>query len=665
MSKEKEMKKGWPANDAENAANEQNDAVLRDAYADVSHVVPKEQDPQGTQGNRFIQDKSLYPEGQTHLESTNRTFVASQNNRQNAHDRGEFPISDIDHDTQETFWWAANTEANDQNELERPLPNLNDFDGKKAMVAWQNSPVKVNTGDPDRALPIVYSDFKQLPVSLGKVPAFKLSRNLYGFLPHDSKLAAQQWHEYQKDIGTADPAKPETWHHAQLNGIIDYMQAAPEEQQEFFHLTGNDPEQFHRNMEEGHKHLQYAANMATNNWLTRDLHKTEVEQINNLMKWEPTPEDYKKAFIMASSGLILSPEFNSAKFMANNYIPTEEDIINATIDYEGDYVAIALAAHRIEVNESNRDILAKLLQIQSFGKSEMNVSSIPRIVKPVFSEYKKVSTAIQKAFKDNKVYPVELDGKHCKGSALMKDTVTNTIWFLKPGSGKPSKAWGVTEEAASASRREVAFNEAAKLFGLSRYIPKSALITLDGQEVAAIEFFTGNFKSIEEIRKDKTVDLRNEFSKYVNNGLLYKWAILDFVLGNPDRHGGNIMIDEYGNLKLIDAGSAFAGPSFNPAKDPKSWVPFYLRVFSARKWKELTPESKMDVLPTLSHEVEDSLAHWLYLVDETKLVELLNKFQINPGPVLDRLLEVKNYSGPKSEFIRKFFTNNLVLGSKQ
>jgi hypothetical protein len=673
---------------AADKANQDNEGVLQDAYGQISNVTSDGQapaDPKKALDNQNFKNKQS---GQTHRESINKLMGAVEANRDTHLASGSHhidyrnepaagtPVADGPEDDPDTdwvdperaYWHGIDNEVNEVDPQNgQPMPD--NWDGKKEIISWQKKPLIVPSVQNNRYLTTTTSgqldpnnsrDFGDLPLRLGPKAAGQLSRNLYSFIPEEGKLGAEKFHQYNSGYSRNGAETPHNWEHNRLSSIIDYLKMPEEEQSEFHNQMGHTPEQaakFDGDMENAFRHLQYASNKATNSWINRDIDSIKKHEVEQLMKWEPTPEDQKRAFVMGVNSIVLTPEYNAARFMAEGYDPNEDDIINATQDYEGDYAAVALACYRIPVNSENRSILDKFLMIQEFGKFEFDVAIMPRMVKPVFKEYAKIAKKIQEGYKDNKIHAVELNGKHCKGAALFKDLSTDTVWFIKPGNGKPSKAWGVQEEKTSASRREVAFNEAAKIFGLERYVPESALVTLDGEEVAILQFFDKEFKSVEDVKKSKELNLQQEFSKFVNNGLLYKWAILDYVLGNPDRHGGNIMIDKFGNLRLIDAGSAFAGPSFNPGKDPRSWVPFYLRVFSGRKWKELTPESKMDVLPRLSHGVEDALAHWVYLISVHKLTELLNKFGINPTPTIDRLMELKNYFGPKSEFIRKFYSN--------
>ena len=112
---------------------------------------------------------------------------------------------------------------------------------------------------------------------------------------------------------------------------------------------------------------------------------------------------------------------------------------------------------------------------------------------------------------------------------------------------------------------------------------------------------------------------------YREQGLVHKWAVLDAVLGNPDRHAANVMIDKDDKvLALIDHGSAFAGPAFDPAHDKNSFVPFYLRAWSPGSFNSLSLKSKLAQMPEVSDQVRDDLRQWLNGIHADHLQSLLH-----------------------------------------
>jgi len=161
------------------------------------------------------------------------------------------------------------------------------------------------------------------------------------------------------------------------------------------------------------------------------------------------------------------------------------------------------------------------------------------------------------------------------------------------------------------------------------------------------------------LRKEQ-FDVSKIFEPLVGNGLLHKLAALDYLLGQTDRHAGNVLSNKYGHFKLIDAGSTFAGKDFDPANDPKSFIPIYLRCFSPRDFRVLTPEERFQIFPKPSNKGDAALTYWLDSIPEGQIVHLLHCYGIQSQPVVDRLNKLKSYVGLKSEFLNKFYAGMPV-----
>lgn len=505
--------------------------------------------------------------------------------------------------------------------------------------------------------------FKRVHDKFGSKARSTLAHNLYNAIPEKQRNSLRDFVSSKYKGGS--PSN-HLWHEEHLANLITYLNHP--KVREVYHkgTEGHwDPKlnaltekgrEFQSHMKGAYRAIQDAAKKVDTHWLKRVKKTHEFGKSEN---WSPTEFENDLALEMLHSFHTDMPEFKAAKFMANQYEPTQEEIDNATSTYEGDHYAIALAAHGLPVNEDNVELLRKIMGIQEMSKSEIDIAAIPRIVKPFNYEAIAVADMVRDAFENATIKPIKLNGKHSSGTAILKNPLADELWLLKPGSGKLSPAMGVREEQANQSRREVAFNTIAKVIGLGKYVPKSALVVLDGQEVAALQFFSSGFKPIEKLRKDPNIKLDEIFKKFVGNGLIYKWAAMDYLLGQSDRHFGNIMMDDGDNIRFIDAGSAFAGRSFNPGKDPKSFIPCYLRAFTTRKFKTLTPVEKNKFMPTLDTEADQALGFWIQNIDEGQIVKILNEYGINPDPVIERLYKMRGYLGSKSEFLRKFYSNLL------
>lgn len=291
------------------------------------------------------------------------------------------------------------------------------------------------------------------------------------------------------------------------------------------------------------------------------------------------------------------------------------------------------------------------------GKSEDFDPKQTTVIQPFNPSDAPGAALAENALKKGRIQPVKLGGKHSAGSSLFFDQVNNITWFLKPGSGGMSRALGISEEKASSSRREVAFNKIAQLIGLQNYVPLSYLIMMDNKEVAMLEFFSGDYENLNKVRAHRSQE--SVFQPYASSGLLHRLAFLDYFLGQIDRHAGNILVDSLNNFKLIDAGSTFAGPSFSPATDPRSFIPVYLRAATSKDFNNLTPIERLNRMPQPTTQGEAALRNWIHNLPEGQVINLLNKYGINPQPVLDRLNRLKSYNGPVYEFLNKFWAGVL------
>lgn len=285
----------------------------------------------------------------------------------------------------------------------------------------------------------------------------------------------------------------------------------------------------------------------------------------------------------------------------------------ATSKYGDNEIKAALFAHGLDPDDESLVMAIEAqLAMERMKKGELNVAVIPRIVQPGQPSAKDCAAAVQKAFAKHLVYEVHLGGKHSSGAAVAYDESRDEFWLLKPGSGKMSPSGGVRDTDVSQTRREVAFSQAAHAMpGLEEFVPVTKLLLLDGMEVACIQVLPQDY-----VPMQKTKDAVKILETYVRSGDLYRWALLDMVLGNPDRHSGNIMLTDSGQAALIDHGSALAGPNFNPSMDPKSFIPAYLRIFKTLDWRTATPEQKLRAFPIPTQDEQELFKTWIQSADE-------------------------------------------------
>jgi hypothetical protein len=270
-----------------------------------------------------------------------------------------------------------------------------------------------------------------------------------------------------------------------------------------------------------------------------------------------------------------------------------------------------------------------------------------------------VAQAVARAFVDRFVFPIRLGGKHSKGSMLARDEQTHTTWLLKPGSGNQSPAAGAQQDPSTMSAREAAWYQVAKAWDLDRWFPRAELLVINGREYAAMKLLPWSFKTMEKHKVRDPGFPRRVLQRFLNDGTIHRWAVLYYVLGEPDGHGQNVMMDEDGEVRFIDHGSAFAGSQFDPANDQDSFVPAFLRAWAPPQFNALPPEEKLRSMPRVNARVAGELQAWILGLQPSELAALLVPYGIDPKPSLERLARLRAAvtGAPADEAINRLWTS--------
>lgn len=305
----------------------------------------------------------------------------------------------------------------------------------------------------------------------------------------------------------------------------------------------------------------------------------------------------------------------------------DRDKIRAAMWQEdGDVEKAALRAAGMDTDEESLESLRAVLKFGLLTKTddikenEEDVAA-PKSVLPGNELATSVAAAVARGFAANDFKVVNLGGKHSTNSALVRDPEADRRYLLKPASGGVGPAAGVKEEAATQARREMAFYHiAADVFKLGDWMPAAELLLLDGREWSAMDMLPLNWRNLDKIKKVDFQRVARVLDGLRGAGILHRWAVLDYVLGNPDRHAGNLMISPEDKLKLIDHGSAFAGPDFDPGNDKSSFIPYYLRYsVSTQNFNAMDPQSQLSHMPVLNEGADADLRKWIHGLDVKRL----------------------------------------------
>jgi hypothetical protein len=383
--------------------------------------------------------------------------------------------------------------------------------------------------------------------------------------------------------------------------------------------------------------------------ILEEINDTQVykaEVLSDVQKTEASPDTSAGvAAAMLGHNANTQQTVAAAFWLAGKQVD-EEKFRSALWQEDGDVEKAALRAAGLDVSEELLAALRSLLAIKSDGlhksgditENQANVQP-PRQVLPGTDTATRVAVAVQRAFKAGDYKLVNLGGKHSSNSAILKDPETGRQYLMKPGSGGVGPAAGVHEEAASQARRESAYSHIAEsIFGMGNFVPSSEMLVLDGKEWAAIDMLPLTFKNLDKVKKKDQQRVGRILNTYRQQGLLHRWAVMDYVLGNPDRHAGNLMVSPDDHLKLIDQGSAFAGPSFNPGADKSSFIPYYLRwTVSTENFNQMDPQRQLSHMPVLNEGADQELRQWIHGLEARHLEAELKRFGMRADACLARL----------------------------
>lgn len=348
----------------------------------------------------------------------------------------------------------------------------------------------------------------------------------------------------------------------------------------------------------------------------------------------------------------LKDYIEAAKFLSGLQAPVL-DFNEALNIGDGSIQTVALVLFGLPDTKENQEALDGVLHLGIHpptpelddSKYQSFLVDVPK-VSPKVAEALNTANEIQKSYEQGLVQDIVLSGKHSAGTKIVEDVDDGHSWLLKPNAGKTSEAAGIDESNASMCAREACFYACSKVFGLSLYLPQTDLIDVGGIEYAAIEMFPKDFQTLEKWREINPNAVEYALEGYRKDGTLFKWACLYFILGEIDGHFNNSLMNNSNEIKLIDHGSSFAGFSFEPGEDPKSFVPFFLRYLVPHGFSKLAQSEKLAKMPLADLEVDLEIVKWLGMIQPYVLESVVKGYGIVPTPMVDRLKMLQRVKGP-------------------
>jgi hypothetical protein len=345
----------------------------------------------------------------------------------------------------------------------------------------------------------------------------------------------------------------------------------------------------------------------------------------------------------------------AARFLVGRKTEVDEDMFRLALAiYDGDYERAALVSVGLSDSEPHLKALRAALELGEFTPEEKSLSKTEptaniTAVDAGAPDCQDTADEVARAVTANLIQPLTLGGKHSKGAMAARDPKTGSVWLLKPGSGKQSPAAGARDDASTQSAREAAFWHVAKLVGLGNYYPRADLLIINHDApVAAMKLLGGSWRSLDERNRQVDGYAKEVLEPYLKRGDVHRIAALDWILGNPDSHGQNVMVHAE-SVAFIDHGSAFAGPNFAPGRDTKSYTPYCLRVFAPSGYSKKKPEERVSGLPVLDRHQDADLKKWLQSIDPASMQEVMERFgigEVAQKAVLARLDDLQGFEGP-------------------
>ncbi len=182
---------------------------------------------------------------------------------------------------------------------------------------------------------------------------------------------------------------------------------------------------------------------------------------------------------------------------------------------------------------------------------------------------------------------------------------------------------------SSAQREALYHNMAHNVFGMGKYVPATAVAEHKGSHYSVME------KIPKAEHYDKSPKHDAILSKMKSNGDIQKLAIMNVILGNSDRHGGNYMISPKG-MHLIDHGLTF------------NYHDNFRDIYKRPQYLEHAYGSSRD---SMAMDLHPETAKWLKGLDTVKIEKYLDSHKMDKrfkASIMDAISLAKQHAGKRS-----------------
>lgn len=250
----------------------------------------------------------------------------------------------------------------------------------------------------------------------------------------------------------------------------------------------------------------------------------------------------------------------------------------AWVGEDGDAVAAALRAYGEEPTAENRAAVEAWMRSMDRKNSNQNEP----VVAGIIAGDEPAAVEIRRANQDGGLRP------RANGTLYARDPETGSEWMLRPCPTAPKAA---------------AFAEIAEAWGLGHYVLGAAVVAVDDQPYLAERLAPRDMVTLGDQGRCSVNSPRMSLDPVLQDGSLHRWAVLDYVLGNPDRPPSSVLVSERRAAYLIRNEGAFA-ETFQPALDPRCFAPAYMTVWGPSGWANLGVYEKRAAWPGMAGSAE-------------------------------------------------------------
>lgn len=308
----------------------------------------------------------------------------------------------------------------------------------------------------------------------------------------------------------------------------------------------------------------------------------------------------------------LHSPWDAVRWMAGSPEPPAPHVLrDALVRSDGDAVDGALRAYGFEPTNDLRAAVAAWHRAAPQLRDE-RAAELP-LAPPELAGDPEVVEIFRAAWAAGRVWP------RPDGELRVQQVDGGGVWRFLP------------DREVATGAAAAAFSEVAKAWGIGT-VPQCHVLTVGDrrgcfQPVPSREAWT-----LDQLAARSTGLPRAALLPSLRLGELHRWAVLDYVCGNPDRVGSEVAASWDGSLALLAPARSAFGPTFG---GPGTFVPAYVRCWAPAPWSELSEEERWSRWPAVPD--GQRLGGWLLGLTPDPVLAACAARGVSAGPAVGRL----------------------------